>query len=83
MFKYCNVDFLLCPEYKVNIYLKIRHFSGAKPNDNIGAVRKHLFSSAGCCNKIIREFGFNGGFGRAEHQQTISGRLKFNIYIII
>lgn len=56
-------------------HLNIKHFPFSKPNDNIGAVRKHLFSSAGCCSITIRDFSCNGGDGNAVHQHTTFGRL--------
>ena len=59
--------------------LKIRQWSGCNAKDNIGAVFKHLFSSAGCCKRITRPFGLMGSFGKPSHQHTILGLLKMII----
>lgn len=56
----------------------MRHLPGANPNVNIGAVRKHRFSSAGCCSRIILDFGLSGGLGSDGHQHTTCGRLGIN-----
>lgn len=44
--------------------LKTIQLSSAKPNVNIGAVRRLLFSSAGCCSSTILHFGLSLDLGK-------------------
>lgn len=55
---------------------KIIHLLGSKANESMGAVRRHLRSSAGCCNKTTVPIVLSGFSGNAEHQHTLLGLLK-------
>lgn len=72
-------NYLDCVPLKIafiNKYLNIKHFPCFSPNMSIGAVRRHRFSSAGCCKIIILELECKGIFGNPGHQQTPTGLLQ-------
>jgi len=56
--------------------LNIKHLSGSRPKESMGAVRRHRFSSAGCCKITRRHLVCIGSSGKKAHQQTAFGLLK-------
>ena len=60
----------------IKLYLKMLHFPDSNAKFNIGAVLRHLLTSAGCCSIMIFDAGVRGLLGNPGHQQTPTGRLN-------